>query len=78
MDSLSLRTKVITEINLFPEDKLAELYHFIHYFRLGVEISQVSPNPTMQFAGCWYNNAEINTRRQQAFLGRRSDEASID
>jgi hypothetical protein len=87
MDSLNLRTKVITEINLFPEDKLAKLYHFIHYFRLGVEISQVSPNPTMQFAGCWHNmsdemfadfNAEINTRRQQAFLGRRSDEASID
>jgi len=23
-------------------------------------------------------NAEINTRRQQAFLGRRSDEASLD
>ena len=42
MDSLNLRTKVITEINLFPEDKLPELYHFIHYFRLGVEISQVS------------------------------------
>ena len=29
MDSLNLRTKVIAEINLFPEDKLAELYHFI-------------------------------------------------
>ncbi|MCL1466603.1 hypothetical protein [Argonema galeatum] len=87
MDSLNLRTKVITEINLVPPDKLEELYNLIHYFRLGVESSKVSLNQTMQFAGCWNDmsdeifanfNEEISTRRQQAFLGRRSDEASFD
>ena len=34
MDLLNIRTKVITEINLIPEDKLEELYNFIHYWRL--------------------------------------------
>jgi hypothetical protein len=87
MDSLNLRTKVITEINLIPEEKLAELYNFLHYFRLGIEASQVSPEQNMQFAGCWNDmseqmfadfNEETRTRRQQAFLGRRSDETSLD
>ncbi len=80
MDSINLRTKVITEINLVPEDKLEELYNFIHYFRLGVEVSQESLNPTIEFAGCWNDmsdemfanlNEEVSTRRQQAFLVRR-------
>ena len=87
MDSLNLRTKVITEINLVSPDKLEELYNFIHYFRLGIEVSQPSLNKNMQFAGCWNDmsnevftnfNEEIITRRQQAFLGRRSDEAVLD
>ncbi|HLO88106.1 MAG TPA: hypothetical protein VK203_24305 [Nostocaceae cyanobacterium] len=87
MDSLNLRTKLITEINLVPQDKLEELYNLIHYFRLGVEVSKAQTNPTMKFAGCWDDmsdevfanfNAEINARRQEAFLGRRSDEANLD
>jgi hypothetical protein len=41
----------------------------------------------MKFAGCWNDmsdemfadfNDEINTRRQQAFVERRSDETSFD
>jgi hypothetical protein len=87
MDSLNLRTKVITEIDLVPQDKLEELYNFIHYFRLGIEVSKPSLNENMQFAGCWNDMSEevfanfkeeIITRRQQAFLGRRSDAASLD
>ena len=87
MDSLNLRTKVITEINLVPPDKLEELYNFIHYFRLGIEVSQPSLNKNMQFAGCWNDmsdetfanfSEEINIRRQQAFFERRSDETSFD
>jgi hypothetical protein len=82
MDSLNLRTKVIAEINLVADDKLEELYNFIHYFRLGVEVSQDLLNPTMEFAGCWNDmsdemfanfSQEINTRRQQAFFGRRNE-----
>lgn len=32
-----LRGKVIEEINRIPEDKLTELYDFIHFFRVGLE-----------------------------------------
>ncbi len=87
MESLNLRTKVIAEINLVPEEKLSELYNFIHDFRLGVEVSKASLEQTIQFAGCWndmsdemFNNfdEEIKTRRQQAFLTRRNDESSFD
>ncbi|MBD2354888.1 hypothetical protein H6G41_09675 [Tolypothrix sp. FACHB-123] len=74
MESLNIRTKVIAEINLVPEDKLAELYNFIHHFRLGLEVSQDSLDKTMQFAGCWNDMSddifanfteEISTRRQR-------------
>ena len=87
MDLLNIRTKVITEINLIPEDKLEELYNFIHYWRLNGESSPGSLEQTMQFAGCWNDmsdetfasfNEEIETRRQQAFFERRSDETSFD
>jgi hypothetical protein len=64
MDLLNIRTKVITEINLIPEDKLEELYNFIHYWRLNGESSPGSLEQTM--------------RRQQAFFERRSDETSFD
>ncbi|MEO1763688.1 MAG: hypothetical protein AAFR83_17370 [Cyanobacteria bacterium J06629_18] len=98
MESSNIRTEVIKEVNLIPEEKLTELYKFIHYFRLGVEasIETVVSSPKddeerrekiMQFAGSWNDmsdevfadfNEEIITRRQQAFLGRRSDESSLD
>ncbi|MBO3464484.1 hypothetical protein G7B40_032400 [Aetokthonos hydrillicola Thurmond2011] len=92
MDSLNIRAKVFTEISLVPEEKLEELYNFIHYFRLGVEVcgvevSKETLNPSMDFAGCWNDMSEemfanfyeeIRTRRQQAFSGRRSDETSFD
>ncbi|MFN7851133.1 hypothetical protein [Anabaena sp. AL09] len=87
MDLLNIRTKVITEINLIPEDKLEELYNFIHYWRLNGESSPGSLEQTMQFAGCWNDmsdetfanfSKEINIRRQQAFFERRSDETSFD
>jgi hypothetical protein len=83
----NIRTKLITEINLIPEDKLEELYNFIHYWRLNVESSPGSLEQTMQFAGCWNDmsdemfanfSEEINIRRQQAFFERRSDETSFD
>ena len=64
-------------IDLIPEDKLADLYNFIHYFRLGIEKSQLTkPKPILAFAGCWkdmpdemFNDftAEIKQRRHKAF-----------
>jgi len=36
MSSVLLKQKLQTEIDLIPENKLADLYNFIHYFRLGL------------------------------------------
>lgn len=87
MEPSNIRTKLLKEINLIPEEKLEELYNFIYYFRVGVEAStKGTAERIMQFAGCWDDmsdetladlNEEIITRRQQAFLGRRSDETSL-
>lgn len=53
MNSSTLKTKVLEEIDLVPEDKLPQVYDFIHYFRLGLETSGSDANRIMQFAGCW-------------------------
>jgi hypothetical protein len=84
MTSLLIKSKVLQEIDLIPDDKLADLYNFIHYFRLGLERSKIiKPKPIMAFAGCWkdmsdemFNDftAEIRQRRQQAFARRRGNE----
>ncbi|MCB0214304.1 MAG: hypothetical protein KDJ52_33505 [Anaerolineae bacterium] len=77
MASTLIKNKVLQEIDLIPEDKLTELYTFIHYFRLGVEKAFVTkPKPNLAFAGCWQDmpdemvndfTAEIKQRRRQAF-----------
>jgi hypothetical protein len=51
MNSSELRTQVWQEIQQVPEDKLVELYHLIHTFRLQAE--PTNQQPTLQFAGCW-------------------------
>lgn len=64
MESSNIRTEVIKEINLIPEEKLTQLYNLIHYFRLGVEnkietvISRTEDDDKrrekiMQYAGSW-------------------------
>lgn len=83
MTPLLIKSKVLQEIELIPEDKLADLYNFIHYFRLGLERAQVTgPNPILAFAGSWKDmpdelftdfTAEITQRRRQAFTGRRNE-----
>ena len=84
MTSLLIKSKVLREINLIPEDKLADLYTFIHYFRLGLEKSQTTNSkPILAFAGCWRDmpdetftdfTADIAQRRRQAFTRRRDNE----
>jgi len=75
----SIEAKVIDEINLFPKNKLQQLYDFIHFFRLGLESTRDRSNEIMEFAGCWqdmkqekFNDFfnEINERRKNAFSGR--------
>lgn len=83
MTSLLIKNKVLQEIELIPEDRLADLYNFIHYFRLGSEKSQnTKPKSIMAFAGCWKDmsdemftdfTVEI-TQRRQASTRRRGNE----
>ncbi len=84
MTSLLIKSKVLQEIELIPEDRLADLYNFIHYFRLGLEKSQITkPKAILAFAGCWADmpdelfndfSTEIRQRRDQAFTQRRENE----
>ena len=86
MMTLLIKDKVLQEIELIPEDKLVDLYSFIHYFRLGLEKSKTTHSkPSMLFAGGWKDmpdelfadfTAEIRQRRQQAFTRRRGNEDS--
>jgi hypothetical protein len=88
MTSLMIKTKVLQEIDLIPEDKLVDVYNFIHYFRLGLEKSEAKDTqPILAFAGCWQDmpdeafndfTTEISQRRQQAFKQRRINEDIAD
>lgn len=79
-DSIS-RDSLLEEIKLIPEDKLVELFYFIHYFRSGLEKSTGNKEQTMKFAGCWEDmdeeifrefSEEIKERRVKGFSWRRS------
>lgn len=88
MSSLLLKNKLQEEIDLIPEDKLADLYNFIHYFRLGTEkTQQTNKDKILSFAGCWKDMdnqtfqdvfSEIAQRRTKAFSERRNNESSTD
>jgi hypothetical protein len=88
MTTALLKHQLHTEIDLIPEDKLADLYNFIHYFRLGTEKTQPDRKDTiLSFAGCWKDMdnqvfteifSEIATRRTTAFSTRRNHENSLD
>ncbi|NJO42582.1 MAG: hypothetical protein HC769_08860 [Cyanobacteria bacterium CRU_2_1] len=86
MNASELRTKVLAEIQRIPEEKLAEVYDWIHRFRVEAE-TESDTVPMMRFAGCWndmnrevYDEFinEITLRRQQAFSGRQARETSLD
>ena len=81
-----IRDKVIEEVKLIPQDKLLEVYDFIHYFRMGLEQYKDNKDIVMKYAGCWldlpnevFNEflEEIGQRRQLAFSRRRRGETSI-
>jgi len=81
------REKVLEEVHRIPEDKLAEVYAILHYFRLGIEASRDPMRSVMRYAGCWQDMPEemfvgfiqeIAARRQAAFSRRRVGEARAD
>lgn len=84
-ESITIK-QVIEEIKRIPENKLTEIYDFLHFFRLGLQKSNGSMEEIMKFAGCWndmpdevFNDFlnEIRERREMAFSRRRRSEAGI-
>jgi hypothetical protein len=84
--SLQIKEKVLQEIDLIPDDKLPDVYNFIHYFRLGLEKAGLPDTKSnLAFAGSWQDmpdemfddfTKEIEERRHQAFSRRRGNEGS--
>ena len=73
------KDKLINEIRLLPEDKLGEVYNFIHYFRLGTEKTKKNDNNILSFSGSWRDMgdnkfddylSDISERRNKAFSSR--------
>lgn len=50
MPSHELHNRLMDEIRLIPESRLAELFDFIHFFRLGVAAS-AAPDAVAAFRG---------------------------
>jgi len=79
-----MKSKLINEINLLSEEKIAEVYNFIHFFRLGIEKKEKeTSNDILSFSGVWkemsnetFDNylSDIVNRRGDAFSSRRGDE----
>jgi hypothetical protein len=87
MNVSEIQIKLTEEISLVPHDRLSELYNFIHFYRLGLEIIPNNTEEIMKFAGCWQDMPdeefedflkEIAERRQQAFSRRREYETFND
>jgi hypothetical protein len=83
MNEPALRDKVIEEIGRIPEDRLAELFDFVHFFRIGLEATELAPVEPMKFAGAWAEMAEetfqgllveVAKRRRGGFSRRRGVE----
>lgn len=86
MKAITVREKVLEEIKSIPEEKLPEIFDFIHSFRLNTQLSIAKSDQAMSFAGCWQDMpdevydefiTEISQRRQAAFSRRRNREAGI-
>lgn len=87
MNTSVVRERLLEEVYRIPEDRLAEVYKFVHYFRIGIETVRDEQSDIMHYAGCWRDMPEetfaefiqdVKTRRRQAFSRRRNDEARID
>ncbi len=77
------RAMVYQEINLIPEEKLADIYHWLRSLRLDAERVKEPAPSVMRFAGAWQDMpdemfaaflGEITDRRHRAFARRRQDE----
>ena len=65
-----LQEQLIEEIKQIPNDKLAEVYDLIHYFRLGLLNEKKSQNKQSQlsFSQRWQGQFKINDSTNDARL----------
>lgn len=78
-----LKNKLIKEINLIPDEKLSELYNFVHCFRLGIERVKTNKDreDILSYCGSWKDInidefiSDIAKRRSNAFHSRRNNQA---
>jgi len=78
----STKEKIIEEVEKIPEDKIAEVYDFVHLFRIGIEsqrkIAKDKRHEVLRFFGIWKNMSDkekavlddIQARRQRTFRKR--------
>jgi len=83
-----IKNKLLHEIERLPDDKLSEVYHYVHDIRLGSEKNEQKQSADiMSFSGSWQDIddnlfdhflSEVTDRRSQAFKRRRNNAAVID
>ncbi len=64
MKAATIRKKLIDEITKIPDDKLAEIYDFLYYFRLGLVTKSSNPQRTLQLAGSWNDMSDEDFNKQ--------------
>lgn len=79
---VGIKEKIIEEVEKIPEDKIAEVYDFVHLFRIGIEsqrkIDKDKRHAVLRFFGIWKNMSDkenavlddIQLRRQRTFRER--------
>lgn len=77
-----IKEKIIEEVEKIPEDKIAEVYDFVHLFRIGIEsqrkIIKDKRQAALKFFGIWKNISDkekaafddIQLRRQRTYRER--------
>jgi hypothetical protein len=70
MDTVTIKHKVLEELDLLPEDTLHDLYRIIHYFRLGLLADHPTPVGSIETQGSITSdeNEEAIEREQKAFV----------
>lgn len=86
MKNLTIREKVINEIDKIPEDKLTSILDLIHHFRIGIQQSQRFDADVQHFSGCWKDmpdrvyesfRIDVQKRRRSTFTRRRDRETDL-
>lgn len=87
MKTSTIREKLFDEISRIPDEKMPEIFDFLHHFRLGLESKSSNPQKTLQLAGSWSDMSEddfqdflndVKNRRTKAFISRRNRETGVD